>query len=107
MKKSKNIPTPLLMTEEYWANSYFSVARYSGVVQIKNAQYVIVNKEGKDLWECTAEANKYGRKKAIEAGEPADLIWIDLQPHYKRLGRDRIIQLIKEGKTFEEITKIQ
>ena len=72
-------PKPLLMTEEYWANSQLYLA------------------------ECSALANKEGRDKAIEPGEPADLIWDGLQKDYKRLGRDTILRLLKEGKSFEEI----
>ena len=91
------------MTEEYWMNSQFSVARYYGGINISGHEYIIVNKEGKDIFECSRIAEKEGRDKAIEAGEPADLILATLQKAYKKLGRDRIIELIKEGKTEKEI----
>lgn len=97
---------PLIMTEEYWANSQLSVARYYGRVRFMNHEYVIVNKEGKDVWECTKEAEKAGRDKAIEPSEPADLCLVSLVPSYKKLGRDRIIELVKEGKTEKEIKEI-
>lgn len=65
---------PLLMTEEFWANSHLSVARYFGGITFEGRQYIIVDKLGRDLFECSAIADKEGREKAIEPGEPADLI---------------------------------
>lgn len=91
------------MTEEYWVNSQLSVARYYGGINLDGSEYIIVDKLGRDLWECSAIAEREGRDKAIEAGEPADLILAALQKAYKKLGRDRIIDLIKEGKTEKEI----
>ena len=69
-------------------------------------QYLIVNKEGKDLFELSIEADKAGRKNAIEPGEPADLCIVSLVSSYRKLGRDRILELIKEGKTEKEIKEI-
>lgn len=54
------------MTEEYWASSPFSIARYYGGISIGGVEYIIVNKEGKDIFECSEEAEKAGREKAIE-----------------------------------------
>jgi hypothetical protein len=85
------------MTEEYWASSPFSVARYYGSIKIRGVEYVIVNKEGKDIYECSIEAEKAGREKAIEPGEPADLVDRRYVPMYKRLGRDQFIEWVKEG----------
>ena len=98
-------PTTLLMAEEYWANSYLSVARHYGGVKLNGADYIIVDKHGRDVWECSAIANREGRSKAIEPGEPADLIWRNLQPHYRTLGRDRVLELIRSGATFDDIVK--
>lgn len=95
----------ILITEEYWANSQFSVARYCGGLTINSKKYIIVNKEGKDLWECSAEADRDGRDKAIEPGEPADLILQELQPIYKALGRDKFIEYIKEHNDLKEAKK--
>lgn len=97
---------PLIMTEEYWANSQLSVARYYGGIHFMEHRYLIVNKEGKDLFELSIEAEKAGREKAIEPGEPADLVLQSLIPAYKKLGRDRIIELVKQGKTEKEIKQI-
>ena len=103
MKKTESNNYPSLMTEEYWANSQFSVARYYGCINLDGREYIIVDKLGRDLWECSAIAEKEGREMAIEPGEPADLILATLQKAYKKLGRDRIIELIKEGKTEKEL----
>ena len=97
---------PLIMTEEYWANSQLSVARYYGGIHFMGHQYLIVNKDGKDLFELSIEADKAGREKAIEPGEPADLVLQSLIPAYKKLGRDRIIELVKQGNTEKEIKQI-
>jgi hypothetical protein len=87
----------IIMTEEYWATSPFSIARYYGGIKIRGVEYVIVNKEGKDIYECSIEAEKAGREKAIEPGEPADLIDRRYIPMYKKLGRDKFIEWVKEG----------
>lgn len=96
---------PLLFTEESWMNSQLSVARYSGGCQLGGQLYIIVDKHGRDLLECSRIAAKEGREKAIEPGEPADLIDSRLQKAYKRLGRDRILSLLQEGRSLSEINK--
>lgn len=98
-----NTNYPLLMTEEFWANSQLSVARYFGGITFKGRKYIIVDKLGRDLFECSDIADKEGREKAIEPGEPADLVLSTLHMAYRKLGRERIIALIKEGKTEAEI----
>lgn len=98
-------PTTLLMAEEYWANTHLSVVRYYGCVKFDGAEYIIVDKLGRDVWECSAIANREGRSKAIDPGEPADLIWRNLQPHYRTLGRDRILALLKDGADFDTIAR--
>lgn len=105
-QKKIDIPHPLIMTEEYWANNGLSVARYYGGINFNGYRYVIVNKEGKDIFECSAEAERVGRDKAIEPGEPADLCIVSLVPSYRKLGRDKIIELIKQGKSEKEIKAI-
>ena len=94
---------PLLMSEEFWANSQLSIARYYGEIIFNGRKYIIVDKYGRDIYECSAIAEREGREKAIEPGEPADLILSTLRFAYRKLGRERIIELIKEGKTEEEI----
>ena len=84
-------------------NTQLSVARHYGGVTFDGREYIIVDKQGRDLWECSAIAEREGRQKAIEPGEPADLILKSLKNAYRKLGRNRIIELIKEGKTEKEI----
>lgn len=97
---------PLLMTQEYWMDTQLSIARYYGGAILGGTEYRIVNKEGKDLYECSREAEKEGRKHAIEPGESADLVVKTLIPAYKKLGRDKIIELLKHNKSEEEINEI-
>ena len=97
---------PLLMTEEFWANSQLSIARYYGEIIFGGRKYIIVDKHGRDIYELSAIANRDGRDKAIEPGEPADLILSTLRFAYRKLGRDRIIELIKDGKTEDEIKEL-
>lgn len=94
--------TPILMTEDYWRNSHLSVARFYGGVNFNGHRYVILNKYGMDLFECSFLAQKEGRDKAIEPGEPADLVLATWQPVYRKLGRDKIIELIKNGTSLED-----
>lgn len=85
------------MPEEYWANSYFSVARHFGRIKVNGVEYVICDKLGRDIFECSAIAEREGRSKAIEPGEPADLVDIRYIPAYRALGRDRFIVWLKDG----------
>lgn len=87
----------IIYSEEYWMNSQLSIARHYGGININGKSYIIVNKEGKDLFECTHEAEQEGREIAIPAGEPADLILAEWQPVYKALGRDAFIEYLKDG----------
>lgn len=94
--------TPILMTEEYWADSQFSIARYYGVIKAFGVEYRIVNKEGKDIFECSIEAEKAGRDKAIEPGEPCDLVWTKFIPYYRAIGRDKFFEVLKKNQTTPE-----
>ena len=88
------------MEEEFWRNSQFSIAKYYGEINVKigdeTIEYVIVNKEGKDIFECSAEAEKAGRNKAIEPGEPADLVDKRYVPAYRIMGREAFIKMIED-----------
>ena len=97
---------PLIMTEEFWANTQLSVVRYYGRCQFMGREYIICDKTGRDIFQLSAIAKRQGKEKAIEPGEPADLVLMSLLPAYRKLGRDRIIALIKEGKTEKEIKAI-
>lgn len=99
----------IIMTEEYWANSQFSIARYYGGIQIGGKSYKIVNKKGITLFELSDPSSKHYVKegKAIEPGEPADLVREDWIPIYKRLGREKTIELVKQGVSLAEAKKIR
>lgn len=90
----------ILMEEEYWRTSQFSIAKYYGEIKVKiggeTIHYIIVNKDGKDIFECSLEAEKAGRQKAIEPGEPADLVDKRYVPAYRKMGRDAFIKMIQE-----------
>ena len=87
----------IVMTESYWANTQFSVARYSGRIAVDGHEYVIVDKRGHDIFECSLEAQKAGREKAIEPGEPADLCRTDFVPIYRKLGREQFLRFLEEN----------
>jgi hypothetical protein len=105
---NNNIFAPICMSEEYWANSQFSIVRYYGHIQISGHEYVIVNKEGKDIFECSIEADRAGRAKAIEPGEPCDLCRRDFVSYYRRLGREKFIGVLEKHPraTDKELKKI-
>ena len=99
---------PVCMAEDYWRNSQLSVARFYGQCRFRGHEYLIVNSRGMDLWECTAEANKLGREKAIPAGESADLVRKDFVKYYRKLGREKFLGVLKENNvaTDKELTAI-
>jgi hypothetical protein len=56
---------PLIMTEEYWANTHLSIARYYGKIKLNGREYWIVNKDGIDVFALSIMAEKQGKDKAI------------------------------------------
>ena len=96
------------MTEEYWANTQLSIVRHTGEIKFNSHEYIIVNKEGKDIYECSIEADKAGREKAIEPGEPCDLCRKDFVKFYRALGRDKFLNVLKENPyaTDKQLTDI-
>ena len=96
---------PILMTREYWENTPLSLMRRTGICTMYGVTYILINKEGKDMFQCSHEADLEGRKFAIEPGEPADIIdsrFIDL---YKKYGRDLFIEKLKKEEITEESLK--
>lgn len=87
----------IVMTESYWANSQLSFVRHTGRVHIEGHEYVIVDKRGVDIFECSMEAARDGREKAIEPGEPADLCRMDFVPIYNKLGRKSFFQFLQDN----------
>ena len=83
------------MTEEFWRNSQLSVARFYGQCRFGGHQYIIVNEQGKDLFQLTAEAKRLGRSTVIEPGRPADLLRSDFLTLYRQLGRNKFIEVLR------------
>lgn len=96
---------PILMTEEYWKKSQLSVVKYSGKIKVRTQEFIIVNKEGKDIFECSIEAEREGREKAIPAGEPCDLVNVRYTKIYRAIGRDKFIEWIEEGLELKGMEK--
>lgn len=72
-------------------SSYFSVAKFSGGITVtgeggKERELFVVNKEGKTLMQV-----------GIPAGEPADLVDKEFIPFYKKLGREKFIETVKDN----------
>lgn len=42
----------IVMAEDFWANSQLSIARYFGKIRFNGFDYIIVDKRGKDIFEC-------------------------------------------------------
>ena len=94
--------TPICMAEEFWVNSQLSIARYYGCIYFNGHEYWIVDERGRDLWECSAAADRAGSDMAIPPGEPADLVRKDFIPYYKALGRDWFIEVLTSNKDASE-----
>lgn len=56
----------IVITEQYWANSMFSIVRYYGKISVDGFDYVIVDKRGHDIFECSIEAEKAGREQFLK-----------------------------------------
>ena len=71
-------------------------------------KHKIVNKDGITLEELSDPRSKHYVKsgRGIQPGEPADLVRKDWIPIYKKLGRDRTIELVKNGTSLKEAKKI-
>ena len=100
-----NEQLPLAMSESFWANSHLSIARYTGRIHLGKYDYVICNKDGKDIFECSRDAERAGREKAIEPGEPCDLCRVDFVPIYRKLGREQFLKFIQENPDVYSVKK--
>ena len=98
----------VIMTEEYCVNSHLSIARYYGGIKMNGDEYKIVNNDGVTLEELSNPRSKHYVKSgmAIQPGEPADLVRKDWVPIYKKLGRNKTIELVKNGTSLKEAKKI-
>lgn len=102
---NEKVHAPVMMEEAYWTNSQLNIARYTGQVKCWGVVYVIVDKRGHDIFECSMEAHKAGRDKAIEPGEPADLVDTRYVNIYRKVGRDKFIEMLKAHKSLAEMRK--
>ena len=94
-----NEKAPILMTEQFWGTSQLSVARLTGRVRIWGHEYSIFDRFGRTLFEAS-----------IPAGASADLVRNDFIPQYRRLGREKFLDLLnqyphKTDKEFMEFLK--
>lgn len=93
----------ILFTEDAWMNSHLSIARHYGQIAVNGKTFIIVNQEGRDIFELSAEAEKEGREKAIPPGEPVDLIDKDYQPIYRKAGREKFLQMLQQNLTLKQM----
>lgn len=63
----------ILMTKEFWLESQFSIARFYGGIHINGKRYVIM-------------------------GSEQDLVNNEFAKYYRKLGRDRFIQVLEQHK---------
>lgn len=99
---------PLAMAENFWRNSQLSIAGFTGSIRVGPHRYTICNEQGKDIYQCSREAELEGREKAIEPGAPCDLVREDVIPIYRKLGREQFLKFCKafpEMWTLEEVKK--
>ena len=81
---------PILMTYDYWINSQFSVAQYTGGLRINGDNYVLAFSPTNNL--------------------KPDLLRVTWLPIYEKLGREKTIKLIQNGTTLKvakEMTRIK
>ena len=106
MKESKqNDSVPVMIAEEYWANSQLSYARYTGSVKCRGVEYVICDKRGHTIFECSMEAERDGRQMAIEPGEPEDLVDTRYVKIYRKVGREKFIEMLRYDTNLERMRK--
>lgn len=100
MKPRTNDKKTILMEEGYWMNSPYSLARRYGGINANGGEYLIVDKHGFTLFELSDPTSKHyvgDGNRAIEAGEPADLLLSTFIPTYKKVGRDTFIRALQAG----------
>lgn len=99
----ENDDAPIVMTEEFWASTHLSVVRYTGAISFQGYDYVVCDQYGHTIFEASVIAHKEGRAMAIQPGEPCDLVRKGAVLAYRILGRERMIELLKEGKNLKQI----
>lgn len=99
---------PILMTEENWKNSQLSIAGRYGGIRWRDTEYVVVDETGMTLFELSALQEKDGRQWLIPQGKPADLVAEEFVPFYKKLGREKFMEILRQNRTtpYDELKKI-
>ena len=69
----------ILMTKEYWLNSQFSIARFTGGIKLNGVEYWVV-------------------------GEERDLIDSDFEKYYTKLGRNEFMRILEQNKHTDKET---
>ena len=67
------------MTKEYWLDSQFSIARFTGGMKLNGVGYRVV-------------------------GEERDLIDSDFEKYYTKLGRDEFMRILEQNKHADKET---
>lgn len=90
---------PVMFTEDCWANSMLSI-EHDTTAQSTTADIGTLSLTSLAATCGNARQSlrrKEGRDKAIEPGEPADLIREDFKRVYRKYGRDRFIEALKNN----------
>lgn len=69
----------ILMAKEYWLNSQFSIARFTGGMKLNGVEYWVV-------------------------GEERDLIDSDFEKYYTKLGRNEFMRILEQNKHADKGT---
>ena len=100
----------IIIEEGGWVNSYLSVVRYTGSVKFGDLAWTLVNKNGISLFDLSNPRSKHyvgdGATMAIPPGEPADLVRNDWLHIYRVLGREKTIEIVKQGISLKEAEKL-
>jgi hypothetical protein len=86
----------ILMVEDAWADSYFSIVRHTGRVRVNGTFFYVVDKDGFTLFE-----------KSIPPGDPADLIDISYLPLYKKYGREKFIECLEKNPDINSVSAMR
>lgn len=99
---------PILMTEENWKNSQLSPAGRYGGINWGDTPYVVVDETGTTLFELSTLQAKDGREWLIPPGKPADLVVEEFVPFYKKLGREKFVEILRQNRTtpYDKMKKI-
>ena len=100
----------IIIEESYWANSHLSIVRHTGHVRVGKHIWTVVNKYGITVFELSDPMSKHyvgdSATKVIEPGEPVDLVRNDWLHVYRALGREKTIEIVKQGISLDDAEKL-